>query len=232
LGETGCWWQRQRPVPRVQPPDDYSRVRMKGPKVRRLFAGGEWIRNFSSALPPVVSRVSEIRDPGKNSGSHGVRFAAGENLDSTSGLTGFGSKASSLVCRLESLRIPLKACICAKATGSKKAARRREVRLGFGTFDPASAQAGLSPHGRSVVGKVRGAGAGGTVQLDLSLRADYRLPQLYCAVALGKSPLGRNDYVARISLRAGERRLEVMRWGFLAVLGKRHIEKGAKSRTI
>src|SRR5215831_3361070 len=39
-------------------------------------------------------------------------------------LTGFDSKASSLVCRLESLRIPLKARICTKATGSKKAARR------------------------------------------------------------------------------------------------------------
>jgi len=44
----------------------------------------------------------------------------------------------------------------------------------------------------------------------------------------GKSPLGRNDYVARITLRAGERRLEVMRWGILAVPGKRPIE----SRTI
>jgi hypothetical protein len=50
--------------------------------------------------------------------------------------------------------------------------------------------------------------------------------------ANGKSLLGRNDYVARITPRAGECRLEVMRWGLLAVLGKRHIEKGAKSRTI
>jgi hypothetical protein len=31
----------------------------------RLFAGGEWIRNFSSALPSVVSRVSEMLDPGR-----------------------------------------------------------------------------------------------------------------------------------------------------------------------
>src|SRR5215472_3338834 len=69
-------------------------------------------------------------------------------------LTGFDSKASSLVCRLESLRIPLKARICTKATGSKKAARRGEVPLGFGTFDPASAQAGLSPHGRSVAARI------------------------------------------------------------------------------
>ena len=33
------------------------------PKVRRLAAGGNWIRNFSSALPSVVSRASEMRDP-------------------------------------------------------------------------------------------------------------------------------------------------------------------------
>src|SRR6516165_8984733 len=68
-------------------------------------------------------------------------------------LTGFDSEASSPVCRLESLRIPLKARICAKATGSKKSARRGKVRLEFGTFDPVSAQAGLSPHGRSVACK-------------------------------------------------------------------------------
>ena len=37
------------------------------PKVCRLTAGGNWIRNFSSALPLVVSRVSEIRDPGRGS---------------------------------------------------------------------------------------------------------------------------------------------------------------------
>ena len=35
------------------------------PKVCRLPAGGNWIRNFSSVLPSVVLRVSEIRDPGR-----------------------------------------------------------------------------------------------------------------------------------------------------------------------
>ena len=68
------------------------------PMVCRLFAGGNWIRNFSSALPSVVSRVSEIRDPGRATGRIGVRF---DSLQGELGfdfrLTGFGSKASSLV---------------------------------------------------------------------------------------------------------------------------------------
>ena len=93
----------------------------------------------------VVSRVSKIRDAGKQRvASEFVSTHCKGELGFDFRLTGCGSKASSLVCRLESLRIPLKARICAKATGSKKAARRREVRLGFGTFDPASAQADLS----------------------------------------------------------------------------------------
>src|SRR5215469_495217 len=123
-----------------------------------LSAGGTWIRNFSSALPSVVSRVAEIRDAGKTAGHIGVRF------DSLQGRTWIrfpvdrlrfqGFVACLPVCRLESLRIPLKARICTKATGSKKAARRGEVPLGFGTFDPASAQAGLYPHGRSVAARI------------------------------------------------------------------------------
>ena len=43
------------------------------PKVCRLAAGGKWIRKFSSALPLVVARVSEIRDLGGAAGRIGVR---------------------------------------------------------------------------------------------------------------------------------------------------------------
>jgi hypothetical protein len=73
-----------------------------GRKFARLSAGGNWIRNFSSALPSVVSRVSEIRDPGRAAGRIGVRFdpLQGE-LGFDFRLIGFGSRASSLVCRLE-----------------------------------------------------------------------------------------------------------------------------------
>src|SRR5215813_7621253 len=39
-------------------------------KVCRLPAGGNWIRNSSSALSSVVSWVSEIRNPGIRDGSH------------------------------------------------------------------------------------------------------------------------------------------------------------------
>src|SRR5215471_11810502 len=50
------------------------------PKVCRLTAGGNWIRNSSSALPSVVSRVSEIRNPGRRDGSprSSFRLTAGE----------------------------------------------------------------------------------------------------------------------------------------------------------
>src|SRR5215471_17276806 len=48
--------------------------------IASLSAGGNWIRNSSSALPSVVSRVSEIRNPGKGDGSHwsSFRLTAGE----------------------------------------------------------------------------------------------------------------------------------------------------------
>jgi hypothetical protein len=36
----------------------------EGPKVCKLFAGENWIRNFSSAVPSVASQVYEMRDPG------------------------------------------------------------------------------------------------------------------------------------------------------------------------
>jgi hypothetical protein len=64
-----------------------------------LDSPGNRIRNFSSALLSVVSRVSEIRDPGRAAGRIGVRFdpLQGE-LGFDFRLTGFGSKASSLVC--------------------------------------------------------------------------------------------------------------------------------------
>jgi hypothetical protein len=56
------------------------------PKVCGLSAGGGWIRNFSSALPLVVSRVSEIRDPRRAAGRIGVRFASlQEGTDSNFG---------------------------------------------------------------------------------------------------------------------------------------------------
>jgi len=56
------------------------------PKVCRLPPGENWIRNFSSALPLVVSRVSEIRDPRRGAGRIGVRFASPqEGADSNSG---------------------------------------------------------------------------------------------------------------------------------------------------
>ena len=88
---------------------------LQEPKVCRLPAGGNWIRNSSSALPLVVSRVSEMRDPGRAAGRIGVCFdlLQGKELGFDFRLTGLGSKASSLVCRLENLGIPLKAHICA-----------------------------------------------------------------------------------------------------------------------
>src|SRR6516225_315673 len=60
--------------------------RRRNPPRRGLSAGENWIRNFSSALPLVVSRVSEIRDPRRGAGRIGVRFASPqEGADSNSG---------------------------------------------------------------------------------------------------------------------------------------------------
>jgi len=44
----------------------------------------------------------------------------------------------------------------------------------------------------------------------------------------GKSPLGRTDYVARITLRAGERRLESDAVALVAVSGRKTHRKGRK----
>src|SRR5215471_4776462 len=49
------------------------RIAFQELKVCRLFAGADWIRNFSSALPLVVARVSEIRDLGRAAGRIAVR---------------------------------------------------------------------------------------------------------------------------------------------------------------
>jgi hypothetical protein len=56
-----------------------------------------------------------MRDPGRAAGRIGVCFdlLQGKELGFDFRLTGLGSKASSLVCRLENLGIPLKAHICA-----------------------------------------------------------------------------------------------------------------------
>ena len=67
----------------AQPP---SGISPQEPKVRRLTAGGDWIRNFSSAPPLVVARVCEIRDLGRAAGRIGVR---------------------SLECRRERIRTPV-----------------------------------------------------------------------------------------------------------------------------
>jgi hypothetical protein len=67
----------------------------------------------------------------------GVRFdSLQQRSESEPRLAGSGSKALSLLCRLESLRIPLKARSVRGQRGSK-AARRRTVRLGLETFEPA-----------------------------------------------------------------------------------------------
>ena len=54
------------------------------PKFARLFAGENWIRNFSSVLPSVVLRVSEIRDPGSAAISRRDNAAMGPNSVSPS----------------------------------------------------------------------------------------------------------------------------------------------------
>jgi hypothetical protein len=65
------------PISAVSTPSPTTRIHDPGNQVRTgLSAGGEWIRNFSSALPLVVSRVSEIRDPGRAAGRIRVRFDA------------------------------------------------------------------------------------------------------------------------------------------------------------
>src|SRR6516165_1174899 len=60
--------------------------RRRNPPRHGLSAGGNWIRNFSSALSLVVSRASDIRDPGRAAGRIGGRFASQqEGTDSASG---------------------------------------------------------------------------------------------------------------------------------------------------
>src|SRR5215472_7106048 len=83
--------------PSVQPASFLGRRR--NPERDRLSAGGNWIRNFSSALPSVVSRVSEIRDPGRATGRIGVRF------DSLQGELGFDFRLTGSVPRLRRLSL-------------------------------------------------------------------------------------------------------------------------------
>jgi len=66
-----------------------------------------------SSWRSAVSRVSEIRDPRRATGRMEfvcfISTYCGEELEFTFWMTGFGSKTWSLVCRLQSLRIPPKA---------------------------------------------------------------------------------------------------------------------------
>ena len=89
----------------------------QGPKVRRLSAGEDWIRNFSSALPLVVSGVSEnaIRAEQRVVSESVSPRRRRERIRTP--VDRLRSKASSLVCRLESLGIPLKARILRESNG-------------------------------------------------------------------------------------------------------------------
>src|SRR5690348_12966173 len=60
------------------------RSRPLGPTVCRLAAGGEWIRNFSSALSSVVSRFTETRDPSQRRLACGTRWRASGGTPSAS----------------------------------------------------------------------------------------------------------------------------------------------------
>src|SRR5215472_7649270 len=81
---------------RNDPPPLLADDACQEPKVCRLTAGGNWIRNSSSALPSVVSRVSEIRNPGRGDGSHRSSFqiVAGEVDSPTAGGCGRGFRAA------------------------------------------------------------------------------------------------------------------------------------------
>jgi len=64
----GRWFARRRAFSQTAAPLDAIRRRSRdaqGPKVRRLFGGGEWIRNFSSAMPCIANSVGAFISVGE-----------------------------------------------------------------------------------------------------------------------------------------------------------------------
>jgi hypothetical protein len=149
----------------------------QGLKVRRLAAGGNWIRNFSSALPSVVSRVFEIRDPGRAAGSIEVRF------DSPQGRTWIQLPVDRLRFRLRRLPAGLKSSHSAEGA---HAARSNGIKEG-GTASRSSPWLRTFGRQRKLVCRPRAARSpariatperGATVQLEFfsfSCRANHSI---------------------------------------------------------